>query len=126
MIYKRRNPEKTEYYRIIEANFEAFERNYPALFENDYGYLRKEVMPAIYAYLDCGIPENGVARVRCECGEDFFVAFSCKKRMVCPSCSTKRSILFGEKVREIVKAFPHLHVTFTIPKILRGYFRSNI
>ncbi len=82
-------------------------------------------MPAIYAYLDCGIPENGVARVRCECGEDFFVAFSCKKRMICPSCSTKRSILFGEKVREIVKPFPHLHVTFTIPKILRGYFRRN-
>ena len=82
-------------------------------------------MQAIYAYLDCGIPENGVARVRCECGEDFFVAFSCKKRMVCPSCSTKRSILFGEKVRQIVKPFPHLHVTFTIPKILRGYFRRN-
>ncbi len=28
MIYKRRHPEKTEYYRIIEASFEAFERNY--------------------------------------------------------------------------------------------------
>ena len=125
MIYKRRHPEKTEYYRIIEANFEAFERNYPELFEENYGYLRKDIMPAIYAYLDCGIPENGVARVRCECGEDFFVAFSCKKRMICPSCSTKRSILFGEKVREIVKPFPHLHVTFTIPKILRGYFRRN-
>ena len=125
MIYKRRHPEKTEYYRIIEANFEAFERNYPELFEENYGYLRKDIMPAIYAYLDCGIPENGVARMRCECGEDFFVAFSCKKRMICPSCSTKRSILFGEKVREIVKPFPHLHVTFTIPKILRGYFRRN-
>ena len=49
MIYKRRHPEKTEYYRIIEANFEAFERNYPELFEEDYGYLRKDVMPAIYA-----------------------------------------------------------------------------
>lgn len=43
LIYRRRHPEKTEYYRIIEANFEAFERNYPTLFENDYGYLRKEV-----------------------------------------------------------------------------------
>ncbi len=125
MIYKRRHPEKTEYYRIIEANFEAFERNYPKLFEEVYGYLRKDIMPAIYAYLDCGIPENGVARVRCECGSDLFVAFSCKKRMICPSCATKRSILFAEKVREIVKPFPHLHMTFTIPKILRGYFRRN-
>ena len=125
MIYKRRHPERTEYNRILEANFEAFERNYPELFEEDYGYLRKDVMSAIYAYLDCGIPENGVARVRCECGTDFFVAFSCKKRMICPSCATKRSILFSEKVREIVKPFPHLHITFTIPKLLRGYFRRN-
>ena len=80
-------------------------------------------MSAIYAYLDCGIPENGVARVRCECGTDFFMAFSCKKRIICPSCATKRSILFSENVRKIVKPFPHLHMTFTIPKILRGYFR---
>ncbi len=28
MIYKRRHPEITEYNRILEANFEAFERNY--------------------------------------------------------------------------------------------------
>ena len=49
MIYKRRHPEKTEYYRIIEANFEALERNYPELFEEDYGYLRKDIMPAILA-----------------------------------------------------------------------------
>ena len=58
-------------------------------------------------------------------GAGFFCSIgSSEKRMVCPSCS-KRSILFGEKVREIVKPFPHLHVTFTIPKILRGYFRRN-
>jgi len=44
MIYKRRHPERTDYYRIIEANFEEFERQYPDLFEENYGYLRKEVM----------------------------------------------------------------------------------
>ena len=55
----------------------------------------------------------------------FFVAFSCKKRMIYPSCATKRSILFSEKVRDIVKPFPHLHITYTIPKLLRGYFRRN-
>ena len=67
-----------------------------------------------------------MARVRCEeCGHDFFVAYSCRCRVVCPSCSTKRSVLFGEKVREIVRPVPHLHITFTIPKILRAYFRRN-
>ena len=96
------------------------------LFRSKYGYLRKEVIKAIFAFLDCGIPENGLARVRCEeCGHDFFVAYSCRCRVVCPSCSTKRSILFGETVREMVKPLSNLHITFTIPKILRIYFRRN-
>ena len=83
------------------------------------GFLRKEVVKSIYSFLDCGIPENGVARIRCDiCGHDFFVAFSCRCGVVCPSCSTKRSLLFGEKVTEIAKPLPHLHITFTIPKIL--------
>ncbi len=125
-IYNRRHPEQTDYYRIIEESFDEFERSYPDVFEEKYGYLRAEVMKAIYAFLECGIPENGVARVQCnDCGEDFFVSFSCRQRVVCPCCSTKRSILFGEKVREIVKSVSHIHITFTIPKILRAYFRRN-
>ena len=134
-IYNRRHPERTDYYRIIESSFEEFERSYPDQFEEKYGYLRTEVMKAVYSFLDCGIPENGMARVRCEgsaciersekCGHEFFVAYSCRCRVVCPSCSTKRSILFGEKVREILKPVSHLHITFTIPKILRAYFRRN-
>ncbi len=125
-IYNRRHPERTDYYRIIEGSFEEFERSYSEQFEEQYGYLRTEVMKAIYSFLECGIPENGMARVRCdECGHDFFVAYSCRCRVVCPSCSTKRSILFGEKIREIVKPVPHLHITFTIPKLLRAYFRRN-
>ena len=63
----------------------------------------------------------GVARVRCDgCGHYFFVTFSCRARGVCPNCMSKRSLLFGEKVREIVHPLNHRHVTFTIPKLLRG------
>jgi hypothetical protein len=42
-IYNRRRPERTDYYRIIESYFDAFEKRYPDLFENNYGFLRKEV-----------------------------------------------------------------------------------
>ena len=124
--YKRQRPERTDYYRIIESRFEELEEIWPECFEQKYGYLRKEVTRAIYAFLDCGIPENGVARVFCDgCGHDYFVAFSCRQRGARPSCSTKRSILFGEKICELVKPISHLHVTFTIPKILRAWFRRN-
>ncbi len=83
--------------------------------------MRREVQSAVFFFLECGIPENGVARVRCTSyGHDFFVAFSGRARGVCPSCTGKRSLLFGEKVLEIVHLMIHRHVTFTIPKLLRG------
>ncbi len=42
-------------------------------------------------YLECGVLANGFARVRCgDCGHDLLVAFSCKRRGVCPSCNTRR------------------------------------
>ena len=92
-IYNKRHLERTDYYRIIESSFDEFERSYPDQFEEKYGYLRTEVMKAVYSFLECGIPENGMARVRCEeCGHNFFVAYSCRCRVVCPSCSNKRSI----------------------------------
>jgi len=125
-VYRRRHPERTDYYRVIESRFEELERMWPECFEHKYGYLRKQVVRAIYAFLDCGIPESGVARVFCDgCGRDYFVAFSCRMRVVCPSCSTKRSILFGQKIGELVRPICHLHVTFTVPKILRAWFRRN-
>lgn len=42
------------------------------------------------AYLDCGNPERGLIRLHCDhCGHDSVVAFSCKRRGVCPSCSAR-------------------------------------
>ena len=111
---------------MIEAHYEEFETCDEDLFEERQGYLRNDVVKSIYRFLDCGIPENGVARVHFDdCGHDYFVAFSCRGRVICPSCSTKRSLLFSEKIAEIAKPIPHLHITFTIPKILRAYFRRN-
>nr|MBC8362431.1 transposase zinc-binding domain-containing protein [Candidatus Desulfatibia profunda] len=47
----------------------------------------------IYRYLDCGILHNGFARVRCEdCGHEYLLAFSCKRRHFCPSCHQKRVV----------------------------------
>src|SRR5256885_14093624 len=39
----------------------------------------------------CGILANGFARVRCaSCRAEMLVAFSCKGRGFCPSCTTRR------------------------------------
>ena len=81
----------------------------------------------IYRYLGCGILHNGFARVKCEeCGHEFLLAFSCKRRHFCPSCHQKRVVEFGEWLcEEVLKEVPHRHFVFSIPKILRRYFRYD-
>ena len=47
--------------------------------------------PEFERYLRCGVLANGFARVRCiACGDEVLVAFSCKSRGICPSCTTRR------------------------------------
>ncbi len=61
---------------------------------------------------------------RCkQCGHEYLLAFSCKRRHFCPSCHQKRVVEFGEWLcQQVIKAVPHRHFVFTIPKILRRYF----
>ena len=41
----------------------------------------------------------------------------------CPSCHQKRVVEFGEWLCEqVIKAVPHRHFIFSVPKILRRYF----
>ena len=106
------------------VNFESFEQAYEERFERRYGFFRPYVRQVIYRYLDCGILHNGFARVRCEdCGHEYLLAFSCKRRHFCPSCHQKRVVQFGQWLcEEVLKAVPYRHFIFSIPKILRRYF----
>ncbi|MCX5847111.1 MAG: transposase [Deltaproteobacteria bacterium] len=78
----------------------------------------------MYRYLDCGDLHNGFSRVKCkDCGHEYLLAFSCKRRHFCPSCHQKRVVEFGEWLCcEVLKKVPHRHFVFSIPKILRRYF----
>ena len=123
-VYRQRDPQNTPFYLCVEDHFEAFEQVYDERFERQYGCFRPYVRQVIYRYLDCGVLENGFARVRCDdCGHEYLLAFSCKRRHFCPSCHQKRVVEFGEWLcGNVVKAVAHRHVVFGIPKILRRYF----
>jgi len=123
-IYRPRNPQNSAYYGCVEDNFETFEQVYEDRFERKYGFFRPYIRNVIYRYLDCGTLHNGFARVKCEeCGHEYLLAFSCKRRHFCPSCHQKRVVEFGEWLcEEVIKAVPHRHFVFSIPKILRRYF----
>jgi hypothetical protein len=53
--------------------------------------LPRYVLDALRGYLRCGVLSHGFTRLHCDrCGHDLLVAFSCKKRSICPSCGVRR------------------------------------
>ena len=123
-VYRPRNPQSSDYYRCVEDYFETFVRIYDDHFSRQYGFWRPYLEKVIYRYLDCGDLHNGFARVKCkDCGHEYLLAFSCKRRHFCPSCHQKRVVEFGEWLcMDVLKKIPHRHFVFSIPKILRRYF----
>jgi len=89
-VYRRRQPERTLLYRTVQTHLATWltrqedgaGASAPAATEREFR-----------RYLDCGILAHGFARARCAaCGHDFLVAYSCKCRGVCPSCTTRRMV----------------------------------
>ena len=105
--------------------FDRFLTQYESRFEKEYGFFRPIVKEVVERYLDCGNPRCGFARIRCpECGEERLLMFSCRTRGFCPSCHSKRLEEWGEWMREeLLLDVPHRQVVFTIPKMLRIFFK---
>ena len=96
-------------------------------FAQRYGFWRAFVEPVVFRYLDCGIFERGFARLRCRrCALEYLLAFSCKERGLCPSCSAKRAAAFAAFLSdEVLQEVGHAHWVFTVPKMLRPYFMHH-
>ena len=122
--YQPRRPQDSDYYHCVEDYFETFVQEYDDRFARQYGFWRPYIEKVIYRYLDCGDLSHGFARVKCkDCGHEYLLAFSCKRRHFCPSCHQKRVVEFGEWLcRDVLKKVPHRHFIFSLPKILRRYF----
>jgi len=97
-VYRRREPEADVLYEVIREHLETFVARYdpPA-----------QVRRAFEAYLRCGILAHGFVRVRCpECREESLVAFSCKGRGFCPSCTARQA---AETAAHLVdRVLPHV------------------
>lgn len=126
-FYQPRHPEDSPFFKVLEANFDTFELNFPALFQPKYGFWRPVIRKSLEKFLKCGDLREGFAIVRCrDCGDEKFVAFSCKQRSCCPSCDKKRSIILGRRLTtEIILPVAHRQWVFTIPKRLRIFYRMD-
>lgn len=128
--YNPRHPEQTLLYRTVAENFETWlELASAGQFDGqgDHHTPPAYVEQAFRKYLECGIFAHGLARARCEdCGHDFFVAFSCKGRGVCPSCNTRRMAETAAHLADHV--FPRLAVrqwVLSVPKRLRYFMQRD-
>ena len=82
---------------------------------------------SLRAFLECGIPRFGVARFRCkDCGDSRFVPFSCKRRMACPSCDSKRAVFeSGQALTELLAEVPYRQWVLVLPKRLRYFVHRD-
>ncbi|MFO0562404.1 MAG: transposase [Polyangiales bacterium] len=84
----RRDPTSTALHRIVRQHLESFVR---FASERSGRSLPVYVVEEFREYLRCGVLSHGFARARCGgCGYEKLVAFSCKRRGVCPSCGGRR------------------------------------
>ena len=124
--------------RLFRTHLPELLARYEAEFASRLGRFRRErITKAVERFLDCGDYTKGIARIQCsnpECKADYFRPFSCKVFHLCPSCSQKRTLLFGEYVNErLLLRLPHRQMVFTprsgycidFPKVLRAFFHHD-
>ena len=119
-IWGRRKPEDTVLYRVMGEHLVTFlamaeVRSQAAPGQSGLPrYVRRE----LEGFLSCGILARGFVRAVCpSCHQSIVVAYSCKARSVCPSCTGRRmaefaahvvdNVLPGVPVRQWVLSLPH-------------------
>jgi hypothetical protein len=123
-VYKRRNPQETSLWKLLDGHFVEFEERYVELLQKQYGFYRPVISHVVNKYLECGDLHQGFARIKCpDCHHQMILAFSCRGRWFCPSCHAKKVVQFGHHLKEtVLYPVPHRQYVFSIPKILRKYF----
>ena len=129
-LYNPRHPERTLLYQTIAEHFETWHELASAgQFDGqgDHHTPKPYVRQAFRKYLECGIFAHVFPRAWCDdCGHDYFVAYSCKGRGVCPSCNTRRMVETAAHLCDHV--FPRLPVrqwVLSVPKRLRYYMQRD-
>ena len=98
--YQRREPELSALYQTVLQHGETFlaEHTVPAF-----------VARAFRRFLDCGQLPRGFLRVVCSaCKHESLVAFSCKDRGFCPSCTARRAAQTAAHL--VDEVIPHVPV----------------
>ena len=125
--YERHHPEDTALHRIVREHLEEFLRGSQ---EESGRPLPRFVERAFRGYLACGLPSAGFTRLVCAgCERESILAFSCKTRLLCPSCAARHmgdgAAHFLDRVLPDV---PYRQVVVSLPYEVRGLlaFRPKV
>jgi len=123
-VYRRRRPELTLAYQAVQGWLATWLAHHEEL---DAESVPTHVERELSAYLECGILAHGFARARCaDCTAEFLVAYSCKGRGVCPSCTTKRmAATAAHLVDSVIPRVPMRQWVLALPKRLRPALRNH-
>ena len=117
--YERRRPELTPLHRAVTEHLS----NLQARLAHEGKSLPSFVNLTFTRYLTCGQLKGGFVRLYCaQCKHNRLVAFSCKRRGVCPSCAgrvmTQRAMRQREVVMPVVRSRQWV---LTFPRPLHTY-----
>ena len=125
-VYRPRRPEKTLLHKTVRQNLETY---LVATDEQEdfRGRVPLHVEAAFREYLKCGLLCHGFARAYCAgCGHDFMVAFSCKNRDICPSCSTRRMVeTAAHMVDDVLPRVQFRQWVLSVPKRVRWHMKTK-
>ena len=119
--YQRRAPELTVLHELVTRYAQTMIAELREADPEGGGGLPRYVERELAAYIRCGILAHGFTRVRCQaCDDEIVVAFSCKRRGICPSCTARRMAdTAAHIVDRVLPRAPYRQWVFTVPKLLR-------
>jgi hypothetical protein len=125
VAYRPRTPERDVLRGLVADHFESFRARAAA--RADGGGLPSFVEREFRAYVTCGALAGGFARFRCRgCGAERLVAFSCKRRGLCPSCGGRRMVeRAAHLIDRVLPAVPIRQWVLTLPPRVRYLLAWN-
>lgn len=108
-VYKPRRPQASPLFRLVSDLLHRLQTVYDERFSREYGPWRPVVAQVAEKVLACGVFEQGIAPIRCDdCAHEHLLAFSCKCRYFCPSCHSKRLVIWTQWLdTTLLASVPH-------------------
>jgi hypothetical protein len=119
-VYRPRRPEKTVLFEVVKKHYKTWHNKAEVPVPQ---YIDKE----FNSFLGCGILAKGFACARCEdCRQDFLIAFSCRRRGICPSCNARAMCeTAANLIDNVIPPVPIRQFVMSFPMRIRHYLQTH-